>query len=332
MPMVDRSDCPFSQSRECRWFARRETEPTAFLIAPSDDNLADIRKFVMDVARERVDECRQAIEIPPSSQEIWCSSICRQIIAAQFVLIVFDESGWRRGNEKLPEKWTTRERNANVYLEYGLALGMKKRAVGLVSNGTDLPFDIGGLSVLYYDPAGIGSNPDSVIHEQLRNDLLKSIDVVYPRLTTEQAEEAVRCLRAFYLPPGPGRLPRVVDHAEEILVERGLAAWSQVSAAIRSYSTARPRIEAGVKKILSVAGPGGYPPRALPDYVAACVAEGSYSFVARMVANWPSARLHAFSPRDIPGLLAGSDASLDMIPCNDDWSFAEPAPPVRSDL
>ncbi len=328
MSMVSGSDCPFSQSRECRWWGQRESADTAFLIAPSDPVLEPLRLLAIEVAEKFVAECVQAIDTPPTNEDIWCENICREILRCQFVLVILDESSWRRENCGLPPGWEIKERNANVYFEYGLAMGAKKRAVCLLQQGTDLPFDTGWLSILYYSPDAL--NGESGTREELKDKLAESIESIYPRLTPDEAEKAFDRLWKFYVGGSKRRLHKVIRHGRNLLQEQGLKAWPRASAALRTHPEVQSRIEKGVRVILAHTT-RGYNSSQVPDYVDVCIVEGSYLYLVSLIESWESGK-SGFGPEDIPGLLEGADARDDLIPCRRDWSFAEPVAPDISEL
>ena len=263
------------------------------------------------MARERVAECRLAVDRPPSNKEIWCQEICSQLLGCQFVIVILDESNWRRRNAQLPAEWAVRERNANVYFEYGLAMGFKKRVVCLLPEGIDPPFDTGSLSVLMYRHDDLDGG---VKQASLRGKLLHSIASVYPVMTDAEVATAFDSLFAFYVgAKSKGKPHKVQEHAKGLLKQHGLNAWARAATALRTHPTAQKRITAGITAILSYATKG-YNPDQIDDYLRICSLEGSYAYLIGILSRWTSAK-QGFTPGDVAGLLSSAAPNPNYVAC-----------------
>lgn len=329
MSLGEPTDCPFAENRVCKWWSGRVSEDQAFLIAPSDEHLADVRRHIQRIVKRHVAECKQAIDEPPSGQDIWCENICRQILLSQFVVVLLDESQWRRRKHQLPPDWSVTELNANVYFEYGLAMGMRIPTVCCLEEGVELPFDTGWLSMVFYSE---DFYEDDQSLETFEHEFNEAIQTVYPSLSYEQARRAADLLWEFYLgrPPHRGR----ADYQRTVaqLQRRGFAAWRHVSNLVRASKLVQPRIEEGVRRILTATCKKGYPPKKIPEYTRVCGVEGSYLPLIETIRNWDSPTISDPDVDDVAKITEETEADEGWVPSAKDWSFAEPECPSWGDV
>ena len=328
MPAVNaETDCPFDPDRPCPHWGSRESDDTAFLITPSQYQDTVGRRLKL-IAERRVGECQIAAMQPPSGTAIWCDAICSQIIKCQFVIVLLTESDLVRNRMTITRGTeVVTERNANVYFEFGLAVGLRKRRVLVARKGTDLPFDTGTLATVFYTPE------DLELTSRFEQTVLRAIEAVYPSFTKSQAADYIRPLWDFYHKGGKHKV--LWNRCVELLEKRGRSAYTDVLMLVRSRTIAADRIEAGVKAIFRAATGGIHNTKQRRQYVSVAAAQGSYRHVVDIALGMATPRRDAVSPGDVNklGRRQGTPVTSDTpIPCDDNWSFDEPLPPALSEL
>ncbi|MEO3690713.1 hypothetical protein [Roseateles paludis] len=133
-------------------------------------------------------------------QNAYCAKICSKIIAAQFCIVLLNNS--ESGGQEIP--------SANVNMEYGLMLGFNKYVIPFQRSSQKLPFNVAGLDTIKY------GNRD---FERLAS---QAIDQAIAATTQREPTEVPidQLLGAFLLAKG-GLVASLADQGEKNLHDLG---------------------------------------------------------------------------------------------------------------
>ncbi|MEI8395580.1 MAG: hypothetical protein WCF85_12640 [Rhodospirillaceae bacterium] len=90
---------------------------------------------------------------------VFCGKICSQIITSQFCAILLNSSSIN--SVTVP--------NANVNIEYGMMLGFNKYIIPFVREGQQLPFNVRGIDMVFYNSTNFKEKATKAIEKSIQS-------------------------------------------------------------------------------------------------------------------------------------------------------------------
>jgi hypothetical protein len=136
--------CIITDKRACKPPLQRDL---VFIIGSGDSEFEDDLKAIKEVLEEFGLKGNFALlNSEEKGFDAFCNKICSKILSSIFCVVMLNDP---------IDKFTKEEKQhraprANVYYEFGIAVGLKKRVLPVMRKGMDLPFDVQHIDVDIY--------------------------------------------------------------------------------------------------------------------------------------------------------------------------------------